>query len=527
MPYQNKEVKMAYIKGIDYQEKINEAVAKGDYAGASKLELARNEKIESEGLSYEKTNKYYMPNGVDGDTYNQYKTKFATSDDYAKKQAESNNAASTYKDIISKDNIISDSTKKAMNKKFAMPSAVIEADTFIASQLQKIQSGKTSYSDQVREMMDKIMNREKFSYDVDTDPLFQQALASAMNSGKQAMQDTIGQASALTGGYGSTYATSAGNQAYNSFIEDAYDNLPQYYQMAKEAYQMEGDEMYRQFGMVSELDDKEFNRNIAAYDATYQHRNQLYNEAYGQYRDEKSDAFSMANLELNEYGQRVSDAYNYYNIASNEADKQYQREYQSWYDVVNQAYQMMQMQNSDWQNQTNRDFQAAESEKQRVWQSSEAEKERAFTASENAKNRAVKSGSGGSGKSGSNLTTTEMKKLEEIYTNAGGGQVGLEKVDSYLSSIGKNNLSEEASAGLQSTLNDIVVPEYHQNWTISKDTKNYNNWFVPGNDDNNDVYTNGSTTMTFKELKNVIEKSDLDEATKKAKIDNLRKQSKK
>ena len=260
-------------------------------------------------------------------------------------------------------------------------------------------------------MLDKIMNREKFSYDVDNDPLFQQALASAMNSGKQAMQDTIGQASALTGGYGSTYATSAGNQAYNSFIEDAYDNLPQYYQMAMQAYQMEGDEMYRQFGMVSELDDKEYNRNVMAYDATFQHRNQMYNEAYGQYRDSKSDAFAMANIEIAEYGQRANDAYNYYNIARNEADTQYAREYQTWSDSVNQAWQMMNMQNSDWQNQTNRDFQAAESEKQRVWQSAEAEKERAFTASENAKNRAAsRSGGGSGGSGGSGITDDELVK---------------------------------------------------------------------------------------------------------------------
>lgn len=390
---------MAYDKGIDYQEKINEAVAKGDYASASVYEKARNEKIDSEGLSIEKTNNYYMPNGVDGGTYNQYKQGFKTSDTMAGLDAEKNSAASAYKDIANQENIISDSTKDAMNKSFTLPSTITKADRYIATMLNKIQSGKTSYSDQVQEMMDKIMNREKFSYDVDNDPLFQQALASAMNSGKQAMQDTIGQASALTGGYGSTYATSAGNQAYNSFIEDAYDNLPQYYQMAMQAYQMEGDEMYRQFGMVSELDDKEYNRNVAAYDATFQHRNQMYNEAYGQYRDEKSDAFAMANLELNEYGQRVTNAYNYYNIAANEADTQYAREYQTWSDTVNQAWQMMNMQNSDWQNQTNRDFQASESEKQRVWQSAEAEKERAFTASENAKNRAA-SRSGGSGGSG-------------------------------------------------------------------------------------------------------------------------------
>ena len=137
------------------------------------------------------------------------------------------------------------------------------------------------------------------------------------------MQDTIGQASALTGGYGSTYATSAGNQAYNSFIEDAYDNLPQYYQMALEAYQMEGDELYRKYSMFSEADDKEYNRNVTAYDVTNQYRNRTYDEAYNLYRDDKSDAFAMANLQLNEHGQRVSDATNYYNATSNHADTVY------------------------------------------------------------------------------------------------------------------------------------------------------------------------------------------------------------
>ena len=43
---------------IDYQEKINEAVKKGDYVSAAKLEQSRNEKIDSEGLNYEKTSRY-------------------------------------------------------------------------------------------------------------------------------------------------------------------------------------------------------------------------------------------------------------------------------------------------------------------------------------------------------------------------------------------------------------------------------------------------------------------------------------
>ena len=316
--------------------------------------------------------------------------------------------------------IISENTQKNLNTQFNIPSAVVEADAWLSNQLQKIQSGRTSYTDDVQNMMDKILNREKFSYDVDTDPLFQQALASAMNSGKQAMQDTIGQASALTGGYGSTYATSVGNQAYNSYVEGAYDDIAQYYQMALNQHQMEGDEMYRQLGMFTDADDREYNRNVAAYDATYQHRNQLYNEAYSQYRDTKNDAFSMANLETNIYGQKTNNAYNLYNIASQEEQTQYERDYNSWLDSINMSYKDMEFQNSDaWANKNydrgvfesdrayeqtedhftrGQEFQATESQKQRDWQTSEAEKDRNFTASENAKNRAAsKSDNSGNG----------------------------------------------------------------------------------------------------------------------------------
>ena len=304
----------------------------------------------------------YKLNGVDDAITDKMLSDFTPSDESKKADDKSKDALSNLESLTGKKDIISNSTWNDINSSFVVPSAVREADAYLAQQLEKIQSGKTSYSDQVRDMMDKIMNREKFSYDVDTDPLFQQALASAMNSGKQAMQDTIGQASALTGGYGSTYATGAGNQAYNAFIEDAYNNLPEYYQMAMEAYQMEGDEMYRQYSMLSAEDDKEYNRNVTAYDATYQHRNQMYNEAYTRHRDSVSDAFAKANLEISEHGQLVSDAYNYYSATSDYSDKLYEREYNTWADSVNQATQYAQLLNSDYWSQTNFDEKVREYE---------------------------------------------------------------------------------------------------------------------------------------------------------------------
>ena len=421
------------------------------------------------------------PSGVDEKTWSNTQTPYEKSEELQHREKNTQNTYSNLESLTTKDIIISNKTKKNLNSSFVVPSAVTEADTYLAQQLEKIQSGKTSYSDDVRAMMDKITNRDKFSYDVDTDPLFQQALASAMNSGKQAMQDTIGQASALTGGYGSTYATTAGNQSYNAFIEDAYNNLPQYYQMAMEAYQMEGDELYRQLGMYTDADDREYNRNVTAYDATYQHRNRMYDEAYTMYRDEKSDAYAMANLELNEHGQRVSDAYNLYNAASNQEDKLYEREYNSWADSINMAFKTAEMQNSDYWSKTNfdegvRQYEKNFAENVRQYDTSLAENKRQYdqsyaqTEKWNQKELDYKyyaaNKSGSSGSSTSRISSTEMSKLEEVYSKAGGGAAGLEAVDNYLSSIGKNNLSEEEQSGLMSTLNGVDVPVYYQNWNM-------------------------------------------------------------
>lgn len=438
------------------------------------------------------------PSGVDEETWSNTQTPYEKSQELQNREKNTQNTYSNLESLTTKDSIISDQTKKNLNSSFVVPSAVTEADTYLAQQLEKIQSGKTSFSDDVRAMMDKITNREKFSYDVDTDPLFQQALASAMNSGKQAMQDTIGQASALTGGYGSTYATTAGNQSYNAFIEDAYNNLPQYYQMAMEAYQMEGDELYRQLGMYTDADDREYNRNVTAYDATYQHRNRMYDEAYNMYRDEKSDAYAMANLELNEHGQRVSDAYNLYNAASNQEDKLYEREYNSWSDSINMAFKTAEMQNSDYWSKTNfdegvrqyeknfaenvRQYDTSLAENKRQYDQSYAQNEDHFTrnlnfqASENAKDRAIKAASGGSGGSGGSKSpsTQQVNGAKAAFETHG--------FAGYLDFI--ENLPSDVNIG---ELDSLVGAEnnlgmYYGTYTKSDDAF----WHIPGGVDKND-----------------------------------------
>jgi hypothetical protein len=331
-------------------------------------------------------------------------------------------------------------------------------------------------------MMAQIQGRDKFSYDVDSDPLLQQALASAMSSGKTAMQDTIGQASALTGGYGSTYATAAGNQAYNAFLQDAYDNLPQYYQMAMDAYQREGDELYRQYGMLVDADATEYGRNITAYDAMSQYRNQLYNEDYQMHRDSKADALSLANLQLSEHGQLVSDAVNNYKINADYENTLYNREYQSWLDSVNNAWKQMDFERGVYEADRNYDRGVYEAdrkyetdifeddrnfeEKQRQYNDSQYWSN--FWKNQDQANWEKKFNSSGSDnttndkpRTGFKFDSTEKANIRNIYNGAYDEAIkagaSVDDANKQAATVLENYLTENGITNLNSAEEDIIV----------------------------------------------------------------------
>ena len=104
------------------------------------------------------------------------------------------------------------------------------------------------------------MNREKFSYDVNEDALYQQYAEQYKRGGKLAMQDTMGQAAAMTGGYGNSYAASVGNQAYQEYMSKLNEVVPELYGMAIDRYQMEGEEMYNQYGLLSDAEQQDYGR---------------------------------------------------------------------------------------------------------------------------------------------------------------------------------------------------------------------------------------------------------------------------
>lgn len=114
--------------------------------------------------------------------------------------------------------------------------------------------------------MDANLNREKFTYDLNGDALYQQYKDNYITQGKQAMMDTMGQAAAMTGGYGNSYAATVGNQTYQGHLQKLNNIVPELYKMALDRYNSEGERLAQNFNILAadrEMKSGEYNDETA------------------------------------------------------------------------------------------------------------------------------------------------------------------------------------------------------------------------------------------------------------------------
>ena len=420
--------------------------------------------------------------GVDKGTTNTLNSSFAPSTNTTNAQNEANSYLENVKSLGSVTDIVDQSTWDKINSTYQLPSAIASAWDYTNGLLAQLSTGKTSYSDQVKEMIDKIQNREKFEYDVDSDMLFQQYLASSMASGKTAMQDTMGQASALTGGYGSTYATSAANQQYNAYIQDAYNNLPEYYQMAMEAYQMEGQEMYNQLAMLNEADATEYQRLYNSWTANFSNTQQMYQNSYNEWQGGVNNAVNSANLQLNEHGQIFDQAYKSYLAVSDNAQQMYQNEYNAWADTVNNAFKVAQMSNADYWNGAEMDYKdrALKQDEEQFIAKNDVNGDMVVDSKDQQVSETTPSGLKAPSES-------QMKKALEAYNTGGeealyqyvdslGADIDMDAIDTYISQYGQLPLEKRTFTKVEDTTNwlwgtdndDIVEDQYGNKFRIDE-----------------------------------------------------------
>ena len=229
----------------------------------------------------------------------------------------------------------------------------------------------STYDGQLKDLYEQIVNRDKFTYDINADALYKQYADQYMQKGELAMMDAAGQAAAMTGGYGSSYGQAVGQQTYNAYLQQLNDIVPELYDRAYGKYQDEGDKMLQQYEMLGDLRDDEYNK---------------YNDAYSKWLAERD-------------------------YAQGNADTAYERGYNQWKAALDQA---------------NADRQYAESVRQ--YNESMAEQKRQFDAQMAYKATAASySGSGGGGGSGVTKNGTAKKATYTIGELADATAAGMSK----------------------------------------------------------------------------------------------------
>lgn len=172
---------------------------------------------------------------------------------------------------------------------YAPSEAVNQAAQMLSEQMAKAPGQYNSpWSTQLNETLDKILNREKFSYDFNGDAFYQQYKDKFTQQARMASEDAVARASAMTGGYGNSYAATAGAQAFNEQMGQLNDIIPELYQMAYDKYAREGQDLKDAYSL------------LAAREA----------EAYGKYRDEKADYLTERDYLTGRLESEKADDYN-------------------------------------------------------------------------------------------------------------------------------------------------------------------------------------------------------------------------
>lgn len=201
---------------------------------------------------------------------------------------------------------------------------------------------QSEYKDRMEQQLQALLDRDPFSYDLDSDPAWQAYKKQYTREGQRASADAMAQAALMTGGVPSSYASTAAQQAGNYYNAQMTDKIPELYRLAYEMYLNDGDRMASNLSLMRGLD----------------------NDAYGRYADTYSRMLSgldaLQGQDATEYG-RYADAYNRLlsgldvtRTLRNDEYGRFRDTVGDWQNDRNFNYDLWRQQVGDWEN--DRDF---------------------------------------------------------------------------------------------------------------------------------------------------------------------------
>ena len=179
---------------------------------------------------------------------------------------------------------------------------------------------QNTYDPAITAMLDKILNRDDFSYDATKDPLYQQYVTQYRQEADRASKETLADAAASAGGMNS-YAITAAQQANDYYNSQLAGKIPELYQLAYEMYLQDKASMVEDLGLLQHMDATQYNRYRDTMSDYYADKN----FAYGLYQD----AVGQGNFDKEfAYNQLINDRDYYHTIGrENIADSRYETEY--------------------------------------------------------------------------------------------------------------------------------------------------------------------------------------------------------
>lgn len=145
-------------------------------------------------------------------------------------------------------------------------------------------------NDELKSLRESILNPTGFSYDPTTDPVYLQYAEEAQKAAKLGMEDAMGQAAALSGGFGNSYAQMVGQQVYNEKMNSVNDIIPELEQNAYNRYQDEIDIQRDNYEMLSNQEANDYDRYFSEMDIYNSNLDRAYNEMISERESEAASA---------------------------------------------------------------------------------------------------------------------------------------------------------------------------------------------------------------------------------------------
>ena len=206
---------------------------------------------------YQKKNRLTMVDGIAGDeTWGSLLS--------APAAAEQQAAAAAAEEAARPEARVTESTARRLAEleKGYQPSEDVAAARAYRDSVAAMQPGEydSGFEDQLQALYDQIEGREAFSYDPEEDEAYRRYARLYAAQGAAAMEDTMGQAASLTGGYGSSYAQAVGQQAYDRYLGELAALVPELRQAALAEYRQEGQALTDRYNMLNQQEKAGYDR---------------------------------------------------------------------------------------------------------------------------------------------------------------------------------------------------------------------------------------------------------------------------